>query len=348
MTRAALPRRIAFGWPSGTLPALPVLVLGAALGPHGAAILSPDVLAFLDPAMPVALVALGVLIGIGIGGHYRVDGRVIRAATSGSAVTIALVAAGMFLIASTWGAFEGLSSWFPALVLGICAASSQVERIADPADVLPILLGGVALAVVRDASPAAALLLVVQACAVGLVVVTAGWLLLSRSISETEQRVFAIALLLLLGGAADALSVSALLTGLTAGVFLEWVGGLTRDSIRRDVLRIQHPLLVLVLLVTGARIELPPEWLGLAAAYVFLRTAGTLAGAGIARRIAANDVPPDAGLARLAPGVVGIAFVLDVLRVVGPDASAVLAVAAIGAIGSDVIATMSRPRSDVE
>ena len=341
------------------MPGVLVLVLGVALGPHGVGLLSPDVLSLLDPAMPVALVALGVLIGLGAGGRRPGDGRLLAAASIEAAITAAAVGAGMLLVVRAWSEPVDVPDWFLTLVLGICAASSStvwrisradvsspVERIGDLDDLLPIVLGGLALAMLRDPSPAAALRLAGQACAVALVIVAAGWLLLAKSSSETEQRVFAIALLLLLGGAADYLSLSALMSGLVAGLFLVWVDGPARDYVRRDVLHVQHPLLVLVLVVTGARIDFPPTWLGLAASYLFLRTAGKLAGGWMAWRIVGAPVPRDLGLSLLSPGIVGVAFVLNVLRAAGPDAAPALAVVAFGAIGSDVIAALVGPRED--
>jgi len=351
--------RVALGLSPSAIPGLLVLLLGIALGPHGLELLSPDVLSFLDPAMPVALVALGVLIGLGFSPRRSREGRLLAAASMEAALTTAIVAAGMLLVAPALSAFEGLPYWFFALVLGVCAASSStvsstrrddapslVARIGDLDDLLPIVLGGLALALLRETAPVAALLVLVQGCAVALVIVAAGWLLLARSSSETEQRVFAIALLLLLGGAADYLSLSALLSGLVAGLFLGSIGGPARDYVRRDVLHVQPPLLVLVLIVTGAHIDLPPTWLGLAAVYLFLRTAGKLAGGWTARRIAGDETLRDVGLSLMSPGILGIAFALNVLRAAGPDAAPALAVVAFGAIGSDVIALLVRPREE--
>ncbi len=51
-------------------------------------------------------------------------------------------------------------------------------------------------------------------------IAAAGWLLLSRSAPGTEQRIFVIALLLLLGGASEYLSLSALTAGLIARFLL--------------------------------------------------------------------------------------------------------------------------------
>jgi hypothetical protein len=349
--------RVALGLSWGALPGLLLLLLGVALGPEGVGLLSAGVLSVIDPAMPVALVALGVLIGLSFNPRRTGDARLLAAASAESALTTAVVAAGTLAVAPAWNAADGLPYWFLALALGVCAASSSAAssrnrhdahslsaRIGDLDDLLPIVLSGVALAFFREPSPAAGLLLLAQGCGVALVIVLAGWLLLAKSSSESEQRVFTIALLLLLGGAADYLSLSALLSGLIAGLFLEWIGGSARDYVRRDVLHVQHPLLVLVLLVAGARIEFPPTWIVLGIAYLFLRTAGKLWGGSVARRIAGADTPRDLGLALLAPGVLGIAFALNVLRAVGPEAAPVLAIVAFGAIGSDIIGALVRSR----
>jgi hypothetical protein len=247
----------------------------------------------------------------------------------------------MLVVIRAWNPSLELPYGFLALVLGVCAASSG-----DLDDLLPIVVGGFALALLRESSLVAALALAAQACGVALVIAVAARLLLSHSSSETEQRIFAIALLLLLGGAADYLSLSALLSGLTAGLFLEWMGGAARDHVRRDVAHVQHPLLVLVLLVTGARVEFVPAWLGLGAAYLFFRAAAKLAGGWMAWRIADPQGRRAPGFSLLSPGIVGIAFALNVLRAAGVDAAPVLAVVVFGAIGSDVFAALVAPREE--
>lgn len=314
-----------------------LLLIGIAVGMHGLGLLSPAVLSFLDPAMPVALVAIGVLIGLRVRTRRTGEGRLLAAAGVDALLTTAVVFGGIVFLAPGWGASEGFPYWFLALVLAVCAASASTDVL------LPIVIGGIALALLRDPSPAGALLLAAQACAIALVIAGAGWLLLTKSRSETEQRVFAIALLLLLGGAADYLSLSALLSGLVAGVFLELAGGPARDYVRRDVLHVQHPLLVLVLVVTGARVDVAYAWLGLAAAYLALATAGTYAGGWMAARIAGARVRRDAALPLLSPGILGVAFALNVLRAAGPDAAPALAVVAFGAIGAEVLAVLVKP-----
>lgn len=331
-----------------------LLLVGAALGPAGLGVLSDATLSFLDPVMPVALVALGVLAGFSFRANRPRDMRLLTAATLEGALTTAAVGAAMLVIVPAWQPASTLPLWFIALVLGICAASSAesrrstedppsvVERIGALDGLFPIALGGLALALLREPTPNDALLLVLQACGVALVMVLAAWLVIGTSTSETEQRVFTAALLLLLAGAADYLSLSALLSGLIAGLFLEAVGGPARDAVRRDVLHFQHPLVVLVLLVTGAQLHVSLAWIGLAASYLVLRLAAKLVGAQAARRVAGPAAPGDLGMALVAPGILGIAFALNVARASGADATAVLATAAFGAIGSDVIAALIR------
>ncbi|MGH9256316.1 MAG: hypothetical protein ACRD3C_17300 [Vicinamibacterales bacterium] len=338
-----------------------LLIVGVALGPTGLNVLSAGTLSIIDPAMPVALVALGVLVGLGVGAERSGGGRMAAAASVESVVTTAAVAAGVLLVGPILGASTQLPSWFVALVLGICAAPSAAAslrsrddsrpmagRVGDLDGLLSIALGGAALALLREQSVAAALPILLQACGVALVIVLAAWLLIRTSSSETEQRVFTAALLLLLGGAADYLSLSALLGGLIAGVFLQLVGGPARDSVHRDVLHFQRPLLVLVLIVCGARLDLQTAWVGLGVIYLLCRTAAKLAGGWAAGRVVGPAAPGNLGMSLLAPGILGVAFALNVVRAAGSDAEPMLAVAAVGAIGSDVIAGFVRSSGDAE
>ena len=338
-----------------------LLIVGTALGPLGLNILSTATLSILDPAMPVALVALGILVGLGIGAHRSGSKRVVVAAVVETALTVAAVSAAVLFIGPAWGLSTALPFWMVALVLGICAAPSAAASLHTPLDsrsaarrvgdmdgLLSIALGGVALALLREQSTAAALPVLAQACGVALVIVLGAWLLIRTSSSETEQRVFTAALLLLLGGAADYLSLSALLSGLIAGVFLQVVGGTVRDSVRRDVLHFERPLLVLVLVVSGARLELQTPWLGLGVIYLLVRTAAKLAGGWAAGAVVVPRTAGNLGISLLAPGILGIAFALNVVRAGGASAEPMLAVAAVGAIGSDVISSFIRSSGDSE
>jgi hypothetical protein len=110
---------------------------------------------------------------------------------------------------------------------------------------------------------------------------------------------------------------------------------------------VQHPLVVLLVLVAGARFGLWPGLALLVSVYLLFRIAGKMAGGWIARRIAGGDVPPRLGLYLVSPGVLAIAFGLNVIQAAGPDrAAVVLAVAVAGSIGSAVISHFVHPREE--
>ena len=142
-----------------------------------------------------------------------------------------------------------------------------------------------ALAWIRVGTANGAVTLIAGAAVVTMMLAAAAWLLLTKAASETEERVFAVSALLLVGGVADALSLSALFGGLVAGVFWRLAGRQPRESVRRDVLFVQHPLLVLVLLLAGARAELSPAAWMLGAGYLAARVIAQLAGSTLVREI---------------------------------------------------------------
>jgi hypothetical protein len=331
-----------------------LLLLGLALGPLGLGVLTPNVLSFLDPAMPVALALLGVLVGLRAGAPRRAEGgRQLLAGCARAAVTAATIGAAVLLVAPRWLTLEGVPYWFLPIVLGMCGASSSIvapiadrdQRSPEPDDlddVLPIVLGGIMLAALREPVPATAALLVVGFCAIVLIVVAIGWLLLARSVSDTEQRVFAVAVLLLLGGAADYLALSGLLGGLAAGILIRRIGGPTQESMRRHVRYVQHPLIVLLVVVVGATVEISSTWLALGAVYLLTRVLGKLIGDWMADRVAGPQIA-HSRLSWLSPGVIGIAFALNALRAAGPEAAPVLTAVVAGTIGSEALAMILRP-----
>lgn len=349
--------RLALGLSPTPVPGLVLLPLGMALGPHGLGLLSPTVLSYLDPAVSVAIATLGVFVGLGLDPRRPHEGRLLAAASIEAALTMTLVGAGVLLGLRLAPFDAGLVPWLVALVLGICAASSstaaiegsdrpgaQAGRIGDLDDLLPIVIGGVALASIRESDPRAMAWLTAQSALIALVIASAGWLLVAASASESEQRVFVVGTLLLLGGAVEYLSLSALLAGLVAGAFWNAAGGPARDRIGRDVRHVQHPLVVLLLLVAGARVGIRPGLALLALIYLVFRIVAKMTGGWIASRMAARDLPARLGLYLISPGMIAVAFALNVLQAGGPDhAAVVLAVAVAGSLGSELISLFVHP-----
>jgi hypothetical protein len=115
-------------------------------------------------------------------------------------------------------------------------------------------LGGAAIIFSREASPLAQVLITLAMAGIALIVAFAGWLLIGQTESEREQQVFVIGALLVIGGAAAYLSLSALFAGLFAGILWSAAGDLARARIVKELDYLQHPLVVLLLLVAGASI----------------------------------------------------------------------------------------------
>jgi hypothetical protein len=336
---AGLPSRTPFtlGFAPGAMPGSLVILCGTALGPYGLGLLSAGVLESFDPAMPVALAALGVFVGIQFNLRIPRDWQALAATSLHAGVTMGIVGAGVALLAQGWAAALEPPAWFNGVVLAIGAADGP----------LPVLLGGVALAFLREAPPGAAGMLLLQATGVTLAIAAAGWLLLSQSTEGPERRIFVIALLLLLGGASDYLLLSALTGGLIAGVLWEAADGSTRKAIWSDLLYVQRPLILLVLVVSGARLEVTPLVLAIGLPCLALRLLGSMAGSAAARRLFPGWPSTDT-LTSLSPGIVGLAFALNAVRAAGPDAATVLSIVVVGAVGSELLAPILRPREAVE
>ena len=351
--------RRALGWSATSAPVAFLLVTGIVLGPQGISLMPQSLLLSLVPVIPVAVAALGVLVGLGVADRRAVDRKVFAAACLDVGVSMVVVWVGIALVL-LWvvPAFTPSSSWALLLAGSVCAATSLtlprgdpleprsiVARVTELGVLLPVVVGGLVLAWLRAGSFIGSLALVVQATVVTLTLAAATWLLLTRTTSETEERVFAVAALLLVGGVADALSLSALLGGLVAGFFWRVAGNRPRETIRRDVLFVQHPLLVVVLLVAGARAELTLISLTLGAGYLLLRVVGTLVGGLLAVRVLGEKAPQDLWLHRLRPGAFGVAYALNAVAIVGAEASVLLTAVVVGTIGSELVAFLLPPRS---
>ncbi len=346
------------GWSATSAPVALLLTVGIAFGPRGINLLSSATLPLLDAVVPVALAAVGVLVGVGVGDARADDRRVFGAACLAAAVTMLVVSAGFAVVPFAATSSITRPFWILILTSGICAATSltlpagnslevrtPTHRVKEFGVLLPMVAGALVLAWLGEGSSAGAAVLLARACGVTLALAAAAWLLLTRASSETEERVFAVSALLLVGGVAAALALSALFGGLVAGLFWRYAGRHPRETISRDVLFVQHPLLVLVLLVAGARAEFSPASLALGAAYVVLRGVGQLGGATLAAHVAGVNAPHDLGRHLLPPGVFGVALALNAVGIVGANASMLLAAVVAGTIGSELVARFLPPRS---
>jgi hypothetical protein len=359
--RAPWHARLGLSWSTGAVPVVLILLLGSALGPSGLALLTPGVLEVLNPVVPVAVAALGILAGLECTRPSLYRWTLLAKASLQSTLTGVTVAAGVWFLAPKLLDVSGFEAWMVALVTGVCASMSAslpatdpdrirppTMRIRDLDAILPTLAGTFVLAAVRSPSATASITLTAQAALLVLVISAAAWLLLADTSPGTEQRVFAIAALLLVGGIADYLSLSALASGLLAGLFWGLVGGAARDCFERDVGYLRHPLVVLMLLIAGAHATLSPAILALAAAYLALRVIGKLAGGTLARRLPPIRQPAGLGTSLLPPGVFGIAFALNAAPLLGPPAMPLLGAVVLGTIGSQLVAAVLRPQEPLE
>ena len=167
----------------------------------------------------------------------------------------------------------------------------------DPAIAL-VVTGGLTVAGLRETTPVGLVVLILASAGIAGIVAVACWLLVRQADSEREQQVFAAGSLLLLGGAAAYLSLSALFAGFLAGVVWNIAGDLAKPRIVRDLDRFHHPLLVLMLLVAGASITMSFEALVLATILAFMQFLPERSGGG----------------ERASIGLVAAALALDVFR----------------------------------
>jgi hypothetical protein len=349
--------RFGLSWSTGAVPVVLILLLGVVLGPDGLAVLTPGVLAVIDPVIPVAVAALGILAGLEFtrpAAPHRWS--LLKKASLESLLTGVLVATGIWLIMPASPDFEPGAVWIVAVIGGLCASMSATlpdvdpDRLRPPSirmrdldAMAPAVIGALVLAFMQSFSPLSFMGLTVQAAILALVIAATAWLLLADSPPNTEQRVFSIAALLLVGGIADYLSLSALAIGLLAGLFWGSIGGVVRDCVERDVGYIRHPLVVLMLLAAGAKMAITVWILILAAAYLLLRVAGKLLGGWLVRQVPGVPIAESVGPTLLAPGVFGIAFALDATSMMDSSASSILAAAVLGSIGSQLLAALWRP-----
>jgi hypothetical protein len=335
-------------------PTAVLLAVGVACGPQGLGFLSPSALLALDPAMPIALAILGVLVGLSVAGLRVATARVLAAAAFEAAVAMAAVA-GALVLAWRYQLLPVMASVAGfCTVCAVAAASSlllprgdhssrgALHLVIEAGVLVPIVLGGVALALFREASVVLAILLTAQAIGAVLLLTVAAWLLVGSATSDTERRLFTIAAVMVVGGAADYLSLSALLGGFVAGAAWHGLNGPARDALREDLRYVRQPFLAMVLVLAGANAHVSASAIALAGVYAFARAAGKMIGAMMAARVDPGGMPAGVGRLLLSPGIFGVAFALNALRAVGPSLSLALDVVVLGTILADAVAGILR------
>jgi hypothetical protein len=350
--------RAALGLRPSIAPALVFVPLGAALGPLGLQVLTTTGLAHLDVVVTVALAALGVFVGLALDLRARDDRRLFGAASVEAGATMVIVGAAAYLLIGRWHLPLALGPLVIATALGICAAASSAgaaddqsdprlavaTRIADLDDVLPIVAGAALLASLRAESVAEATAFTALTAGLGLGAGIAGWLLFERAHGEAERAVFVLGAVLLLGGAAAYLNLSPLFAGLVAGSFWTYAPGRADHVIRHDFRKVQHPLVVLLLLAAGASLQFTPAAMWLCAPYVGFRLTGKIVGGWLAARAAPGVAPADLGSLLLPPGLLGLAFALNLQQVAGaPGGVAILTAVGTGTLIAELLAIVVVP-----
>jgi hypothetical protein len=356
LARFAAPLRThaALGLEAAHAPALVFVPLGFVLGPRAVGLLPEDALAHLDVVVSVALAALGVFIGLALDLRRGRERRLLAAASTEALVTLAVVAGSLAVLLERWRVPLDAPVVTVAAALGACAAASSgralggdadpvhalAARIADLDDVVPIVVGAFVIAMIGVGSGVAVAQAVLVTGLVGLGVGFGGWLLFERARGAAERGVFVLGSVVLVGGGAAYMAQSALLAGMVAGLFWRLAPGRADRVIHDDLRRIQHPLVVLLLLAAGASLEPSRVALWFLVPLVLFRLVGKLLGGWAAARLVPGaPAPADLGAHLLPPGVIGIAFALGFQQMsASSTGSAVMAATAVASLAGEILA----------
>lgn len=317
-----------------------MLLVGVAAGPHGLNVLSPAVLSFFEPGTAMALAMLGVFVGLSFDPHGRITPRAIAA----SVLRISIVTPPVgFAVFAVMAYLEVATNpwWVLPVVLGACAAVSEMATDANTDDVLMIVAAAIIIGVLREPEAVSVVRMMAALAAIAAMVAVAGWLLVGQTNLEAEQHVFVVGSLLLAGGAAAYLGLSALLAGLVAGTAWNLAGNVGRARITRDLYYFQHPLVVLVLVAAGAYSTVSIDAVALAAVFIAVRAIARPVGGALSRLLTPGDTPRES---LIAAGLVGLAIGMDVFRVAEDTelAGMILGAVVVATIGTGVFGMISR------
>jgi hypothetical protein len=202
---------------------------------------------------------------------------------------------GIAVAVATIGVFAGLS----------VESRSHFRRLTG---VILILGGGVLIAAFRADSAIGAVALVAALAAISGAVAIALWLLTGQTSFDEEQHALVIGALLLLGGVATYLSLSAAVAGFFAGITWSRSAALAKARIVRALDYFEHPFIVVAFLAAGATAAISSAVVMLALAL----GASSLAGEWLLERFAPRSVDEVAAAGPF--GLVAVALALDLSR----------------------------------
>jgi hypothetical protein len=345
--------RAALGLQPVIAPSLLFIPLGVLLGPSGAGIVSPRVLENLQPITMIALVVLGVFIGVAFG-RRRSTRRILAAAASEAALTMVVVSGAVWYLLAAWGLDLGLDPGLLAVALGIVASVSSAPAdgagstralavsIADFDDILPVVVGAVVLAFAHPLGVERALWLGLWAVLFAALIAGAVDLLF-RGAGVPERGTFLVGALALIAGGAAYVGGSALLAGFAAGTIWSRLR-VSLATLDESFAKLQHPFMVAMLIIAGASMVPSTLALWLAVPVVIFRMVGKLLGAAMANRFVPSGLTADLGAALITPGVVGVAFALQFGQYAGSVGAAIVTAAALATVVNEVIGLAVMPR----
>jgi hypothetical protein len=259
-----------------------LLLTGIVLGPQGLAVLTPEVIEVIRPAVAVALAVLGVTLVLGLG---------------------------------VYGSF-----WRTHLPSGL------------------ILIGALTVALLNT-DVVQTIVITSQAAGIAILLAGTGWMLSPAQSGQDERRVFAIAVLLLIGGVADYLSVSALLLGWIAATAWRLMPAKGLADMRLDAAYVQQPTTALLLITAGATAQVSWRVTVFAAVGCAFALAVLLA---LRRRpsvalLSLRGVP-------VAPAAFTVALIMDAARL-EPRLALTLSAVVLGVSAFDLVTGLARERT---
>lgn len=249
-----------------------LLLAGAALGPQALGVVSTRLVSFLDPVTTMAVAIVGAATGLRVETAREAMAWRSVAARARVLLTLLIVIATTSVARVYWLDHERLTS-LTTIFVGICAAFSNDSEKSMIERGVMLLFAAYVVAAFWHSSAAQIAFHVLSVVGLATSVAWAGSLLVRQTDSDREQHVFIVGSLLLVGGIAAYVSLSALMTGFIAGVVWTVIDTTARIRTTRVVDYLEHPAVAMLLLIAGAELTFSFDVLILSAVYVICRVA---------------------------------------------------------------------------